>query len=63
MTDQLVAEVLPTQHTQKNTRRMFMPSAGFELAILATKRLQTYALDLMATGITFQVMVLATDID
>jgi hypothetical protein len=28
-----------------------MPCAGFELATLATKRPQTYALDRVATGI------------
>jgi len=30
-----------------------MPSAGFEAAIPATKRPQTYALDSVATGIMF----------
>jgi hypothetical protein len=30
-----------------------MPSAGFEPAIPATKRMQTYALDLAASGIGY----------
>jgi hypothetical protein len=38
-----------TQHI--STRQTTMPSAGFEPAIPATKRLQTYALEHMATGI------------
>jgi hypothetical protein len=34
-----------------------MPSGGFEPAIPATKRLQTYALDRAATGIGYIVTV------
>jgi hypothetical protein len=44
---------LPTQDntTYKHKRQTSMPLAGFETAIPATKRPQTYALDLAATGI------------
>jgi hypothetical protein len=45
---------LPTQGntTYKHKRQTSIPSAGFEPAILATKRPQTYALDLAVTGIS-----------
>jgi hypothetical protein len=52
MSDQPVAEALPTQdNTYKHKRKASMPLAGFEPAIPATKRPQTYALDRATTGI------------
>jgi len=45
--DQISQKALPTQHN----RRTSTPSAGFEPAIPAIKRLQTYALDHVATVI------------
>jgi hypothetical protein len=38
-------------HTNTQNRRTTMPSAGFEPAIPAISRLQTYALDRTVTGI------------
>jgi len=49
--DQLVAEAASyTTHNKYNSRTS-MTLAGFELAIPAVKRLQTYALKRKATGI------------
>jgi hypothetical protein len=47
--DRLVAEATTWQHTTL-ARDKSMPSAGFELAILASARPQTYALDHEASG-------------
>jgi hypothetical protein len=51
MSDQLVARAATYTTHNKSKRRTFMPSAGFEPAIPAFKRPQTYALDFTATGI------------
>jgi hypothetical protein len=45
MSDQLVAEAATCIKHNKHNRRTSMTSAGFEPAIPAIKRLQTYALD------------------
>jgi hypothetical protein len=49
---------LPTQDntTYKHKKQISMSSAGFEPAILATKRPQTYALDRAATGIGYYML-------
>ena len=49
--DQLVAEAANFTTHKKHNRQTSMPSAGFEPAIPAIKRLQTYALDRTATEI------------
>jgi hypothetical protein len=51
--DQPVAEASTYigQHNVKHERKTSMPSAGFEPAIPATKRPQTYVFDSTATGI------------
>jgi hypothetical protein len=51
MTDQPVAEADTHTKHNKQKRRTSIPSAGFESATLAIKRLQTHALDRTATGI------------
>jgi hypothetical protein len=51
MSDQLVAEAATYETHNKRNRPTSMPSAEFEPAIPAIKRLQTYALDRTATGI------------
>jgi hypothetical protein len=48
MTDQFAAETATYMKHNKH-ERIFMRSGGFEPAIPAIKRLQTYALDLTAT--------------
>jgi hypothetical protein len=55
MSAQLVAETATYTTHNKHTRRTSIPSAGFEPAIPLIKRLQTYALDVKATGIGRQV--------
>ena len=52
---QLVAEAATYTTHSKHTGRTSIPSAGFQPAIPVTKQLQTYALDVMATGIGRQV--------
>jgi len=47
--DQSIAEAVPYTTHNEHTRRTFVPSAGFEHAIPAIKRPQTYALDRTAT--------------
>jgi len=49
--DKLVAEAAAYASHNKYQRRTSMPSAGFESAIPAIKRLLTYALDSTATAI------------
>jgi len=49
MIDQLTAEAATCTTHNNHKRRKFMPSTGFEPAIPAIKRLQTYALDSTAT--------------
>lgn len=51
MDDQLVAEAATYTRYNKHKRRTSIPSAGFEPAISAMKRLQTYTFDCTATGI------------
>jgi hypothetical protein len=51
MSDQFVAEAATYTTHNKHKRRTYMPSAGFEPAIPAIKRPQTYASDRTATGI------------
>jgi len=48
---QPVAEAATFTTHNKHTRRIPLPSAGFEAAIPVIKRFQTYALDRTATGI------------
>jgi hypothetical protein len=50
--DQLVAEAATYTTHNKHKRRTSIPSAGFELIIPAVERLQTYAFDRAATGIS-----------
>jgi hypothetical protein len=50
MSDQLVAEAATYTTHNKHKRRTFVPSVGFEHAIPANERSQTYALDGTATG-------------
>jgi hypothetical protein len=49
--DQPVAET--STYTGQHNRQTSTPRAGFEPAITATKRPQTYALDRAATGIGY----------
>jgi hypothetical protein len=49
--DQLVAEAANYTTRNKHNKRTSMPSAGFEPAIPATQRLQTYVFDHTATGV------------
>ena len=51
MNDQLVAEAVTYTTHNKHKRRTSMPSVGFEPAILAIQRPQTYALDRPAIGV------------
>ena len=51
MRDQLVAETATYATHNKQKRRKSMPSAGFEPAIPAMERPQTYVLDRVATRI------------
>jgi hypothetical protein len=55
MSDRLVAEAATYATHNNHKRRISMPSAGFEHAIAANERPQTYAFDLMATGISIYV--------
>jgi hypothetical protein len=48
---QLIADAA-VYTTHNKTQRTFVPSVGFEATILAIKRLQTYALDCAAAGIS-----------
>jgi hypothetical protein len=48
---QLVANAAAYTTYKKFTRRTSIPSAGFETTIQAVKRLQTYALNHMVSGI------------
>ena len=58
MSDQLVAEAATyTTHT-KQRRQTAMPSAGFEPAIPAMDRLQTYVLDRTVTTIGYVCILL-----
>jgi len=50
MSDQLVSEASTYTTHNKYKRRKFMSSVGSEAAIPATRKLQTYALDLTDTG-------------
>ena len=50
MHDQLVAETATYRTQNKQKRRTSLPSAGFELAIPAFKRLQAYALQRRPPG-------------
>ena len=55
MSDQLVTgAAMYTAHDKRN-RRIFIPSAGFEPAIPALKRLQTYGLDCVVAGVDVDV--------
>jgi hypothetical protein len=55
MSDQLVVDA-----AVKTIDELSMPSVGFEPAILAIKRLQTYyALDRTATGIGFRILMIS----
>jgi hypothetical protein len=47
-------------NTQQTQERTIMPSAGLEAAIPAIKRLQTYALDRTATGISECILLRVT---
>jgi hypothetical protein len=49
--DQLVVEAMTYSTHNKYKRQTSMPSGGFESAIPAIKRLQTYSSDPTATGI------------
>jgi len=53
--DQLVAEAATYETHNKHQRRTSMPLAGFELAIRAIKRPNTYAVDRTATGIGWHI--------
>ena len=57
--DQHVAEAATYTTHSKHKRRTSMPSVGFEPAIPAIKRLQTYALERTATGIDLKLKYLA----
>ena len=52
--DHLISKAATCTTQNKHNRRTSMPSAGFEPAIPAIKRLQTHALDHTATGIGVQ---------
>jgi len=54
--DRLIAEAANFTTHNKHNRRTPMPSAGFEPAIPATRRLQTYTLDRTALGIGLSVL-------
>jgi hypothetical protein len=51
MSDQTVAEAYTYTGQHKHKRKVSMLSAGFEPAIPATKRPQTYAIDPATSGI------------
>jgi hypothetical protein len=57
--DQHVAEAATYTTHSKHKTRTSMPSVGFEPAIPAIKRLQTYALERTATGIGLKQKYLA----
>jgi len=51
MSDQLVSETATFTTNNKQRRKTYMPSAGFESAIEVIKRLYTYAVDRTATAV------------
>jgi hypothetical protein len=55
MSDQLVTQAATYTTHNKYKRRTSVPSAVFEPAIPAIKRLQTYTLDRAATGIGYEI--------
>ena len=58
--DQLVTGAATYTAHDKHNRRTFISSAGFETAIPEIKRLQTYALDRVVTGMGADVSLLHT---